>query len=91
MAPVEANPLVPDSLGGMAVLPIVITGDPVLHSPAEPVEKFDKALHTLVADMVETMHKAPGVGLAAPQVGVPLRLFVWHWRTPTASSRRASR
>ena len=63
----------------MAVLPIVITGDPVLHSPAAAVEAFDDALHALVADMVETMHAAPGVGLAAPQVGVAQRLFVWHW------------
>jgi len=63
----------------MAVLPIVITGDPVLHTPARPVESIDDAVRTLVADMIETMHAAPGVGLAAPQVGVPLRLFVWHW------------
>jgi len=63
----------------MAVLPIVITGDPVLHTPAKPVEPIDAEIRTLVADMIETMHKAPGVGLAAPQVGVPLRVFVWHW------------
>jgi peptide deformylase len=63
----------------MPVLPIRITGDPVLHSPAAPVEAFDEELRRLVADMTETMHAAPGVGLAAPQVGVPLRLFVWSW------------
>ncbi|OJX63895.1 MAG: peptide deformylase [Micrococcales bacterium 73-13] len=63
----------------MAVLPIVITGDPVLHTPARAVGAVDDRVRTLVADMVETMHAAPGVGLAAPQVGVPLRLFVWHW------------
>ncbi len=63
----------------MTVLPIVITGDPVLHAPAQPVEVIDDAIRTLVADMVETMRAAPGVGLAAPQVGVPLRLFVYHW------------
>ncbi|MGN6324847.1 peptide deformylase [Pseudolysinimonas sp.] len=61
----------------MAVLPIRITGEPVLHTVAAPVEAVDDELRTLVADMVETMHAAPGVGLAAPQVGVGLRLFVW--------------
>jgi len=64
----------------MAVLPIRITGDPVLHSPASPVVKFDKKLATLVRDMEDTMAAAPGVGLAAPQVGVPLRVFVFNWR-----------
>jgi peptide deformylase len=63
----------------MAVLPIRITGDPVLHSPANPVTDVDDALRSLVADMFETMEEAPGVGLAAPQVGVPLRLFVYDW------------
>lgn len=63
----------------MAVLPIRITGDTVLHSPAAPVTTFDGSLEALVADMFETMAAAPGVGLAAPQVGVPLRLFVFNW------------
>ncbi|HWK19981.1 MAG TPA: peptide deformylase [Microbacteriaceae bacterium] len=63
----------------MAVLPIVITGDPVLHTPAHPVGRIDDDVLALVADMIETMHAAPGVGLAAPQVGKSLRLFVWHW------------
>ncbi|WP_403024694.1 peptide deformylase [Salinibacterium sp. GXW1014] len=63
----------------MAVLPIVITGDPVLHTPAGPVKDFDDALRSLVDDMFETMDAAPGVGLAAPQVGVPLRVFVYGW------------
>jgi peptide deformylase len=63
----------------MAVLPIRITGDPVLHSPAQPVERIDDDIRTLVTDMYETMRAAPGVGLAAPQVGVPLRLFVYEW------------
>lgn len=63
----------------MAVLPIRITGEPVLHSPARPVTDFGDELRQLVADMTETMLQAPGVGLAAPQVGVPLRLFVYHW------------
>ncbi|MCU1406151.1 MAG: polypeptide deformylase [Glaciihabitans sp.] len=63
----------------MAVLPILITGDPVLHTVASPVTVFDDALSALVADMVETMHAAPGVGLAAPQVGVSSRIFVFSW------------
>lgn len=63
----------------MAVLPIRITGDPVLHNRAEPVSEFDSSLGALVGDMIETMHTAPGVGLAAPQVGIPLRLFVYDW------------
>jgi peptide deformylase len=63
----------------MAVLPIRISGDPVLHSAAEPVESIDRALERLVADMFDTMAAAPGVGLAAPQVGVPLRVFVYNW------------
>lgn len=63
----------------MPVLPIVITGDPVLHTPAAPVEEIDDATKQLVTDMIETMHAAPGVGLAAPQVGVAKRIFVWHW------------
>jgi len=63
----------------MAVLPIRITGDAVLHSVAQPVTEFDDPLRDLVANMFETMAEAPGVGLAAPQVGVALRLFVFNW------------
>ncbi len=63
----------------MAVRAIRITGDPVLHSRAAEVSTFDAELHDLVEDMFETMREAPGVGLAAPQVGVPLRVFVYHW------------
>lgn len=65
----------------MTILPIRITGDPVLHSPASPVTVFDDTLRTLVSDMFETMDAAPGVGLAAPQVGVGLRLFVYSYDT----------
>ena len=61
------------------VLPIRITGEPVLHAPAAEVTEFDESLHTLVDDMFETMKEAPGVGLAAPQVGIGLRLFVYNW------------
>lgn len=61
----------------MPVLPITICGEPVLHRPAAPVTEFDDALRTLVDDMFETTVAAPGVGLAAPQVGVGKRVFVW--------------
>lgn len=60
----------------MAVLPIRIYPDPVLRQEAREVESFDAALARLVADMVETMVAAPGVGLAAPQVGVSRRVAV---------------
>ena len=52
-------------------------GDPVLHSPASVVEDITDDIRTLVADMFETMDTAPGVGLAAPQVGVPLRIYTY--------------
>jgi peptide deformylase len=58
-------------------MPIRILGDPVLREPAKPVTEFDRRLRTLRDDMVETMYDAPGVGLAAPQVGISLRLFVF--------------
>jgi peptide deformylase len=61
----------------VAVRPIVIIGDPVLHTPTDPVETFDEELKALVADMFDTMAAAEGVGLAANQVGVPLRVFVY--------------
>lgn len=60
----------------MAVRPIRFYPDPVLRVKCPPVERFDEELRSLAADMVETMHAAPGVGLAAPQVGVELRLAV---------------
>ena len=61
----------------MAIQPIRFFGDPVLTTPAAEVVDFDKELRTLVADLTETMHDAPGAGLAAPQIGVSLRVFVW--------------
>lgn len=62
----------------MSIQPIRLFGDPVLTTPAAPVETFDKELRTLVADLTETMFEAPGAGLAAPQIGVSLRVFVWN-------------
>ncbi len=61
----------------MGTLDIRVLGDPVLRTPARPVTDFDEPLARLAADMLETMHAAPGVGLAAPQVGVDRRLFVF--------------
>jgi peptide deformylase len=61
----------------MSIQPIRLFGDPVLVTPAIDVVDFDKELRTLVADLTETMLEAPGAGLAAPQIGVGLRVFVW--------------
>ncbi|NOY24005.1 MAG: peptide deformylase [Acidobacteria bacterium] len=58
----------------MALMDIRVYGDPVLETRTKPVEKVDEAIRTLVADMHETMKAAPGIGLAAPQVGVSKRL-----------------
>ncbi|GAA4666937.1 peptide deformylase [Frondihabitans cladoniiphilus] len=63
----------------MSVRPIRITGDPALHEPAEAVTEFGPELRELVLDMFTTMDEAPGVGLAGPQVGVGLRLFVYSY------------
>ena len=60
----------------MAILPIRKYGDDVLRVPTEPVAGIDASLHTLIDDMIETMYAAPGVGLAANQVGVSKRLMV---------------
>jgi len=60
----------------MALRPILEYPDPLLKVKALPVERFDAELERLVEDMAETMYAAPGVGLAAPQIGVGLRIFV---------------
>jgi peptide deformylase len=62
----------------VAIQPIRLFGDPVLRTPAEPVTDFDKELRGLVKDLEETMLDAPGSGLAAPQIGVGLRVFTYH-------------
>jgi peptide deformylase len=61
----------------MAIFPIRIFGDPVLRTPAKPVAEIDDKIRKLVEDMIETMYDAPGVGLAAPQIGVGLRVAVF--------------
>ena len=58
------------------IRPIVRYGDEVLRQPADDVVEITADLRSLIDDMIETMYAAPGVGLAAPQVGVPLRVFV---------------
>jgi peptide deformylase len=61
----------------MAIFPIRTFGDPVLRTPAKPVSDIDDRIRKLVEDMTETMYDAPGVGLAAPQIGVGLRVAVF--------------
>ena len=61
----------------MPLRQIRLFGDPVLRTPADPVTTFDKELRVLVRDLVETMQDAPGSGLAAPQIGVTLRVFTF--------------
>ena len=58
------------------IRPILRFGDETLHAPAQPVESVTAEIDQLITDMIETMYAAPGIGLAAPQVGVPLRIFV---------------
>ncbi|RFU22695.1 peptide deformylase [Geodermatophilus marinus] len=62
----------------MSVTPIRLLGDPVLRTPAAPVVDFDAELRQLVADLTDTMAAAGGAGLAAPQLGVGLRVFTWY-------------
>ena len=60
----------------MSIRPILRYGESLLHTPAAEVTTFDDQVVRLIDDMVETMYAAPGIGLAATQVGVPLRVFV---------------
>ena len=60
----------------MPIRPIVKYGEAVLHAPSRPVERIDDSIHALFEDMLRTMYAAPGIGLAAPQIGVALRVIV---------------
>jgi len=60
------------------IQPIRLFGDPVLRQRAAEVVDFDRELRGLVSDLTDTMLEAPGAGLAAPQIGVGLRVFTWH-------------
>jgi peptide deformylase len=62
----------------VSIRPIRLFGDPVLRTPADPVTTFDAELRKLVADLTDTMQDAPGLGLAAPQIGVGLRVFTYY-------------
>jgi peptide deformylase len=61
----------------VSIKPIRLFGDPVLRTAADPVTVFDAELRKLVADLTDTMQEAPGLGLAAPQIGVGLRVFTY--------------
>lgn len=65
----------------------MITGDPVLHNKAQHVDEINDYIRDLVEDMYETMDLAPGVGLAAPQIGIPLSIFVFDWEDETGAYR----
>jgi peptide deformylase len=71
----------------MTVRPILSVPDPRLRSVAEPVTSIDHALRTLAADMLDTMYEAPGIGLAATQLGVMKRLFVMDCTAPDDEPR----
>ncbi|MEX0751091.1 MAG: peptide deformylase [Dehalococcoidia bacterium] len=60
----------------MGIVPIRIAGDPVLREKAKRVKKIDASIQRLIDDMIDTMRAAPGIGLAAPQIGVSLRVIV---------------
>jgi peptide deformylase len=72
----------------MTIRPICITGHPVLHTKAIEVKVFDDELKALVQDMYETMDAAPGVGLAAPQIGINQRIFVYDWDAEDGTAQR---
>jgi peptide deformylase len=58
------------------IRPILKYGDQILHEAARPVASISSDVSSVIADMIDTMYAAPGIGLAAPQIGVPLRIFV---------------
>jgi peptide deformylase len=63
-------------VGPMPIKPLIILPDPVLRQVSKPVERVDAPLRKLADDMLETMYDAPGIGLAAIQIGEPLRMLV---------------
>ena len=71
----------------MTIRPVTITGEPVLHRPTRPVAVIDEEIRTLIADMFDTMDAAHGVGLAATQVGIDLRLFTYDFPNDDAPDR----
>ncbi|HEX7874935.1 MAG TPA: peptide deformylase [Sphingobium sp.] len=73
----------------MAILPILEAPDPRLRTISSPVEEIDEALQRLIDDMFETMYNAPGIGLAAIQVGVPKRLLVMDLQEPESDEEDA--
>jgi len=73
----------------MAVLPIHEYPDPVLKAKAVPVTEFSRELQKLIDDMFETMYAAPGLGLAAPQIGRSLRLFVYDLKEGEGQPRQS--
>lgn len=68
----------------------MITGDQVLHNKAQPVQEINDYIRELVEDMYLTMDAAPGVGLAAPQIGIPLQIFVYDWEDGSGSYRNVA-
>jgi len=74
----------------VSVREVVLMGDPVLRTEADPVEVFDEELRTLVRDMFETMYLAEGIGLAAPQVGISRRVLVVDLRREDQPDRRVA-
>ena len=72
----------------MTILPIITLPDPLLRQVSQPIERVDAKLRRLIDDMLETMYDAPGVGLAAVQVGIPRRLLVIDIADPEADDKR---
>ena len=72
----------------MSVRPIVMLGDPRLRLKGQPVDSFGKYLHELLDDLAHTMRDAPGVGLAAPQLGEALQACVDRGREPAPRARQ---
>ena len=75
------------SAAQMAILPILTIPDPILRKTAAPVERVDDELRRLMDDMLATMYDAPGIGLAAPQIGISRRLIVMDPCQATRSRR----